>query len=205
MPAIKSYGDVEHYAKSGPLYFYGGPLSSFARFDFRAPWWGDEGGDEFYWSTREHWYQAHKPPVEDVEACEWIRTAFDPNEAKKRGNHRTHFKLRPDWEEIKYPIMVEGIQLQTERYGFRNILHRTGDRPIAEASPTDDIWGILSGPDLFTGMNLLGIAHMETRYRLRYPGDGAHPRGRCRVQAFEQCVNAWPQMNISGAVKALGL
>lgn len=57
---------------------------------------------------------------------------------------------------------------------LRRFLLSTGDAVLAEASPTDRIWGIgldefdrhAKSPDRWPGLNLLGFALMEVRSRL---------------------------------------
>lgn len=52
-----------------------------------------------------------------------------------------------------------------------NVLHRTGNQIIAEASPRDRLWGIglaadhpdAQHPALWQGLNLLGFALMDNR------------------------------------------
>ena len=61
---------------------------------------------------------------------------------------------------------------------IRRRLLETGDRVLVEASPRDKIWGVGFGEQRALemkqkwGLNLLGIALMETRKRLKAEGEG---------------------------------
>lgn len=163
----------EHYADEGPLYFYGGPFSNFATSPFeREPMRiGDVRYEELdalhpvHFATTEHWFAAHK-------AKGWVNFlriahAPDPSAAKAMG--RPPLPLRPDWEQIKYPVMVEGLREKFKIASYRAVLLETGSRPIAEDSPTDTEWGIANyvdgygGVPEYTGKNLLGLALMQVR------------------------------------------
>lgn len=108
-----------------------------------------------------------------------------------------HNNLDEDlWDKEKFKIVIDGNYLKfSQNVNLKSILLSTGDSLIAEANPTESIWGIGIGemhpnalvPELWpkTGMNLLGKALMEVRYmllkekdpknekihRIAYPGD----------------------------------
>lgn len=80
------------------------------------------------------------------------------------------------WERERMPMMVRACWLKfSQNAGLRDELLATGDRILVEASPDDDIWGILLAeddpraldPKQWRGRNLLGYALMEVRRRLR--------------------------------------
>jgi predicted NAD-dependent protein-ADP-ribosyltransferase YbiA (DUF1768 family) len=76
-------------------------------------------------------------------------------------------------------VSEEGLRLGSGENGdligmsLRDLLLSTGDRELVEASPYDSIWGVGFAPGTAAqnrehwGLNLLGIALMETRALLR--------------------------------------
>tara|TARA_B100000614_G_scaffold262909_1_gene300505 strand:+ start:80200 stop:80508 length:309 start_codon:yes stop_codon:yes gene_type:complete len=93
---------------------------------------------------------------------ERVRVASTPKMSKTIAYE---IDLRPDWEEVKYGIMLDALRAKVARYEFiREKLIESGDEEIAEASPYDYIWGL--GKD-GTGQNLLGKAWMQIRDELR--------------------------------------
>lgn len=59
--------------------------------------------------TSEHLYQALK--TNDVQEREWILSSKTPGESKRRGRR---VKLRPDWETVKFRLMVDVQQAKFE-------------------------------------------------------------------------------------------
>jgi ribA/ribD-fused uncharacterized protein len=111
-----------------------------------------------WWQTVEHYYQAMK--FTDAEYIEKIRITKTPKEAGNLGRNR-NMKIRENWDEIKYEIMVEAVtkKFQTHKK-LRAILLATGDSKLAENSPFDYYWGI--GVD-GSGLNMLGKILMKIR------------------------------------------
>lgn len=113
------------------------------------------------WFTREAYYQAMKH--NDFSKQEKIRLAATPKLAKKLA-----YDLglpRPDWESIKFDIMLQAIRVTCKQYPqVKQILLSTGDAELAEDSPFDYIWGL--GKE-GTGQNWLGKAWMQIRQELR--------------------------------------
>lgn len=73
--------------------------------------------------------------------------------------------LRPDWEDIKYGIMLTALRAKFgQSKSLGELLLETGDEELIEDSPYDYIWGC--GAD-GSGQNLLGKALMEIRTELR--------------------------------------
>jgi N-glycosidase YbiA len=114
--------------------------------------------DNKSWPTVEHYYQAMKS-LDETEQ-ERVRQALTPGQSKKIGQTLT---LRPDWEEVKYEVMLKALRVKFERDPLRALLISTGGREIYEDSPYDKIWGtgVLGG--IGTGQNLLGKALMQVR------------------------------------------
>lgn len=129
-----------------------GVFSSFSNHSIRD-------GDKVY-DSGEHRYQAHKASNE--EDHEKIRKTKGCKACKSLARS---IDLRPDWEEVKFDIMLDTIRLKVAQYEFiKEKLLETGDEEIAEDSPYDAIWGL--GPD-GKGQNLLGKAWMQVRKELR--------------------------------------
>lgn len=78
------------------------------------------------------------------------------------------------WGQERLPIVVEGNYLKfTQNEHLKKQLLATGDRELVEASPMDRIWGVGFGAKNAGAMrhkwgtNLLGIALMKVRERIR--------------------------------------
>lgn len=102
----------------------------------------------------------------------------------KTSSHKEHQELGRQvkeyddeiWADMRYQVMVLGLYAkfsQNER--LKELLLATGDTIIAEASPSDKIWGIgLVADDPLAqdmknwkGQNLLGKVLMEVREKLK--------------------------------------
>lgn len=159
---------VPHYSgnSSHPVLFYGGRFSSFAKMPFLArPMFLDIKPLTF--PTREHWFQAHKT-LNRVEFG--AITEIDPRKpgtAKARGRKISPLIL--GWDDgVAFAVMVEGIRLQCHQYpALADQLLATGDRWIAEDSPSDYTWGARDSMGGWSGRNLLGEAWMRVRRELK--------------------------------------
>lgn len=143
-----------------PYDFYGGPFSNFEASPIVLPHpFPDEVTTECGYQTVEHRFQAMK--AVGREPHDWVNAALNPRDAKLRG--RALQQLRPDWEEVKYDVMVEALRAKFSKPYYRGLLEATGDRLIREDSPTDFIWGYRSADGTDSGLNLLGKALMQVR------------------------------------------
>jgi N-glycosidase YbiA len=116
--------------------------------------------DGVEWPTTEHYYQAMKAFM--PEDPENVRQCPTPWQAKKLGSA---IPLRPDWEEIKYEVMLVALLAKfTQNPKLGQLLLSTEDRVIHENRP-DLHWG--GGPNYLTGRDLLGKALMRVRSVLR--------------------------------------
>jgi N-glycosidase YbiA len=131
------------------IYFYGGPFSNFAISPMVI--------DGRTWRTVEHYYQANKAMT--VATYEHIREAPSAREAKTRGRA---IECRPDWEQVKYDIMLAGLRAKFALPQFKSILLATDDKPLHEDPPASDTtdWG-------WRTKDLLGKALMQVRAELR--------------------------------------
>lgn len=184
----KVHYSLSRYAEA--VLFYGGPFSNFVGGPFEIRdfdglvYLGEHGtttrplspdhreDKEIAQSTHlslyptiEHYFQANKAITR--EAHDHIRTQRGPWQAKKAGRSTD---LRPDWEDVKYDVMLAGLRVKFEQEEFREVLMGTGGRLIAEDSPTDFVWGIRDAEGGYTGTNLLGKALMEIRDEIRSEG-----------------------------------
>lgn len=109
-------------------------------------------------------YQAHKSEREEDRRQ---FTTLDPDTAKKLGNR---LPVRPDWEEVKIPIMERIIYekfTQNPELGRRLIA--TGDAYLAEGNYWHDVyWGV--DHETGEGENHLGKLLMALRERLKTEG-----------------------------------
>ena len=116
-------------------------------------------------TTGESAFQAAK--TLDVE----IRRAFrsiSPSDAKRKGRK---LKLRSDWEQVKYQVMLDVLRSKFQDLQLRQMLLDTGMRLIVENTTSwhDNEWGdcLCKKCTHITGKNLLGKALMELREELK--------------------------------------
>ena len=94
---------------------------------------------------------------------------MNQSESKRAGRH---VQLRPDWEEIKYQLMIQVCLAKFSQHpDLGKILLSTGDEELIENTTGwhDNIWGNCECPKCKNkvGKNLLGKAIMEVRSQLR--------------------------------------
>jgi len=92
-----------------------------------------------------------------------------PGGSKRRGNE---IKLRPDWEEVKYQVMLDCVREKFARPAYGALLLATGDAVLIEGNTWhDNVWGICvcdrCQSDARVGTNLLGEILMKVRSELR--------------------------------------
>lgn len=91
-----------------------------------------------------------------------------PNQAKRRGRRVT---LRPDWEAVKYDIMLEIVRCKfTQNVELQAKLLATGDEELVEGNWWhDNTWGNCSCDRCIDkeGKNWLGNVLMQVRDELR--------------------------------------
>lgn len=108
------------------------------------------------YATNENWYQAQKTTLKETH--ERIRQAPTPGEARRLG---LQVELRPDWEEFKVRVMLEGLRAKFSQNGeLRLRLLATGYAVLHEDSPTDMFWGK-------KGQDMLGKLLMRVRGEIR--------------------------------------
>lgn len=121
--------------------------------------------DGVTWMTSEHTYQAAKTCLNDPVGREIIRQAETPGKAKCLG--RT-IKIRPDWEEVKVPVMRAILKAKFSNPVLAAKLIATGDLELVEGNSWGDReWGCVRDEDGdWAGKNLLGKLLMEIRSQL---------------------------------------
>ena len=85
------------------------------------------------------------------------------NEAEHAGRETD---LRPDWEQVKFEVMLHALRGKFTLEPHRSALLLTQPRPLAEDSPSDFVWGARGSDGGYGGQNLLGLALMRVRDEL---------------------------------------
>lgn len=100
-----------------------------------------------------------------------IVAATTPKAAKALGRKIKNFE-QETWVQHRFDIVVRANKAKFEQNEtLKLFLLKTGSTVLAEASPTDKIWGIglaadnpqAPDPSCWTGLNLLGFALMAVR------------------------------------------
>ncbi len=129
------------------------------------------GGKE--WRTSEHFFQAMKFAKTEPKWAAEIRQVVRPKEAATMGRDRSH-QIRSDWENMKDDAMRLALLLKFSAHPkLQELLLRTGDAQIIEATTDDYYWGEGSGK---SGKNMLGKILVETRELLRQGNDVVRQR-----------------------------
>ena len=118
---------------SGTLFFYGGWLSNFAPTPgLRLPfgYYGHHESDRVPVRTSEHWFQACKARsrrgFDNVLAC------ATPGQAKRAGQQ---LELRPDWEQVKFDVMLSAARGKFALEPYRSALLLTHPPPAGGGLP----------------------------------------------------------------------
>jgi ribA/ribD-fused uncharacterized protein len=132
--------------------------------------------DGLVYRSTEHFMMAAKALLfGDAETAARIRQAPHPGAAKALGRQVRGF-CEQVWAERRFELVVAGnLAKFGQHHDLGTFLLGTGDRVLVEASPQDRVWGIglaahderATAPGQWLGLNLLGFALMEVRYRLR--------------------------------------
>lgn len=120
--------------------------------------------DGITYPTNEHFFQAMK--TFDIDERRAIANALTPGKAKRMGRR---VALRPDWEEVKDEIMLEGLYRKFADEQLGEWLLETGDQKLVEGTTWHDkYWGICKCPKCGgQGKNRLGQLLMVVRNELR--------------------------------------
>jgi ribA/ribD-fused uncharacterized protein len=106
-------------------------LSSFYLHPFTVPGCSD------WWNTAEHAFQAAK--AMDPGDYTRIRNAPSPAKAKRIGRE---IECRPDWDQIRHPVMMRALLAKFDIPELRQRLAGTGSEVLIEGNTWgDDHWG----------------------------------------------------------------
>jgi ribA/ribD-fused uncharacterized protein len=119
--------------------------------------------DNIVWSSSEHAYVAAK--TNDRKLRLEISKMAGKGVVKKFGQR---LPLRPDWEEVKYDIMLEIVRAKfTQNPDLKAKLLATGDAHLEEGNTWNDrTWGVCP-PGSGNGKNWLGKILMQVRKELK--------------------------------------
>ncbi|KAL9036266.1 MAG: hypothetical protein Q9180_004397 [Flavoplaca navasiana] len=165
----------------GPVYFFReyehpyGFLSQWFDAPFTAPS-GVPDPDSMTFKTTEQYMMYHKAILfDDADIAHQIMLAKLPKEHKALGRKVKNFN-GDIWEAHRVQIVEQGnwnkFCSSNEGSKWRDMLRKTGDRELVEASPFDRIWGVGYSADhadahrSMWGANLLGKALMRVRERI---------------------------------------
>ncbi|KAL2165480.1 hypothetical protein VTH06DRAFT_780 [Thermothelomyces fergusii] len=198
-PPAESRSATTTSEADSPVYFWrvsgqAGYLSQWYPCAFR-----DDKDPSIIYPTAEHYMMYQKAVLfSDPDVGAQILATPDPREVKALGRKVANFSeavwnarreaivrrgnllkfTRPVDPEDGWWMVRVGGEESGESVSIRELLLRTGDREIVEASPLDRIWGIGFGPDKAEsmrkrwGLNLLGKALMAVREELRKEAKG---------------------------------
>jgi ribA/ribD-fused uncharacterized protein len=132
-------------------------ISSFSgEYRFLSNFWPSEiQWENKIWPTVEHAYQASK--TLDEHEKNLVHSASTAAKAKQSGKIIT---MRPDWDGMKFSVMVKLIHLKFQIPELRKMLNSTGNAELIEGNTWGDTyWGICNG----IGQNNLGKILMAER------------------------------------------
>lgn len=113
--------------------------------------------------TVEHAFQAAK--TFDPAERQKVREASSPGSAKRLGRRVT---LRPDWEAVKYDIMLALLRQKFSLPEFHQKLLATGAADLIEGNTWGDrTWGCVYVKEQWVGKNHLGKLLMQVRAELQ--------------------------------------
>jgi len=118
------------------------------------------------YQTNEHYYQSQKAINDTIRA--YIMNAPNATIAMVLGRELEHNKYlkkhcKPNWEEIKLNIMLNGLRHKFKNLELREKLLATGNAILHENNPEDFYWAIADG----TGKSMLGKLLMQVREEIR--------------------------------------
>ena len=124
-------------------------------------YWNEIEHEGIKYPTNEHFFQAMK--TLDREERLKIARSLTPGRAKRLGRQ---VALRPDWEDVKEDIMLEGLCLKFADEQLAGWLLETGNAVLVEGTTWhDNEWGDCSCPKCrdIVGKNKLGKLLMQVR------------------------------------------
>ena len=128
-------------------------------------YWNEIEHEGIKYPTNEHFFQAMK--TLDMDERRQIANSLTPGQAKRMGRK---VSLRPDWEDVKEDIMLEGLCIKFADEQLADWLVATGDAELVEGTTWhDNEWGDCSCPKCrnIVGKNKLGKLLMRVRDMIR--------------------------------------
>src|SRR5262249_43253038 len=132
--------------------------------------------DGIEYTCAEQYMMAEKARLfEDEETCRMILASTSPREHKVLGR-RVRGYAEAGWQAVCREVVYRGnLAKFSQSPHLYDLLMETGEKTLAEASPTDVIWGIGLATDdpravdraAWRGTNWLGEALMRVRAELR--------------------------------------
>ncbi|KAL8737524.1 MAG: hypothetical protein Q9181_001602 [Wetmoreana brouardii] len=111
--------------------------------------------------------------AKDPGTAQRILATSKPGKQKELGRGLKTLDAK-QWRNVRFDVVVEGNTCKfSQNEGLKEKLLATGDRELAEASPSDRVWGIgfeakyAEEQRASWGQNLLGKALMTVRARLK--------------------------------------
>lgn len=118
--------------------------------------------------TVEHAFQAAK--TLDKEQRRTILQAETPAKARRLGRK---VALRPDWDQVKFDIMLDLLRQKFSQPDLRQRLLETGDAELIEGNAWGDrIWGCVLVEGQWVGENHLGKLLMKVRLEIQGKHEG---------------------------------
>ena len=146
------------------IYFWNGELSNWFYCNFKYKGHSFKNSEQaFMWEKAMHFG--------DILTAEEILKEPNPRRNKQLGKEVKNFDTNI-WKEVSYKYMIDvNMSKWTSSDYLKNILLKTNDKILVEASPYDKIWGIglhweddeVLDEKNWKGLNLLGKALMEVR------------------------------------------
>lgn len=133
-----------------------------------------EMGSFQFISSEQAFMHAKAVHFKDDEIAEKILSSTTPAGAKSLG-HSVKGYDEIEWDSVRLQYMIDILMAKfSQNKKLKTILLDTGDSLIAEASPSDKVWGIgfsetapeAQDPSKWRGRNLLGQALMVVRANL---------------------------------------
>lgn len=156
---------IEKY-RSRYTYFWSGPFSNWHPCSFEAETsFFNPRGDQFEYNCSEQYMMLQKAILfNDFSRAEEIVNSKDPKEQKSLGRKVRGFNPH-SWEEMSKMVVYRGCYCKfSQNPELKEMLLKTEDTLLVEASPYDCVWGIgldetnpdRLNPDLWRGENRLG-------------------------------------------------
>lgn len=165
------------------IYFWGGILSNWAKFQFIVQLRNDPSMQFYSFNCVEQYMMASKAYLfNDNNALEKILNESDPRKQKALGRQVANY-VDEEWRSVARDVVYTAVYAKFDQNSsIRTELLNTGDKILVEASATDTVWGIGLAPfdhdvaniTKWRGTNWLGQVLMQVRGDLRTGKNQSH-------------------------------